>query len=210
MKNIKVFVVGSSTGYAHWMINNTSQLTKKMEDADLVVLTGGADINPQLYQEKPGKYTYFSENRDVMEVEAVIKARALNKKIWGTCRGLQLLTALNGGKLIQHISHGGSHLMITEDGSRVNVNSLHHQMCYPFDIPKENYRILGYAPNISPTYLNGDNNQIELPENFVEPEMIIFGKNEMGVQYHPEMMSEITDGFKKTYEYFEKFMNNEL
>lgn len=210
MKDIKVFVVGNSRGYAHWMIDSHKQLVDRIEDCDLIVLTGGQDIAPSLYNESPGRYTYFTPQRDEYEILAYNKAKELGKKIFGTCRGLQLITALNGGKLIQHISHPGRHYMITEDGNQVTINSLHHQMCYPFNLPKDKYRVLGYSPNISSIYLNGNDEKVDLPENFVEPEMIIFGKNEMGVQYHPEMMAESSDGFQTTYEYFKKFMNNEL
>jgi hypothetical protein len=108
------------------------------------------------------------------------------------------------------MSHPGRHEMILLDGTKVTINSLHHQMCYPFEMEPGKYKILGHSGIISDVHLNGEDEQIDLPENFVEPEIIFFNENEMGVQYHPEMMDERSDGFKATKEIFEKFMNNEI
>ena len=123
------------------------------------------------------------------------------------------MCALNGGKLIQHTNHGGGHPMMMFDGTMTKINSLHHQMCFPFNLPKDSYRILGWQPveeYKSDFYIGENNEQIELPEDFVEPEMIIFNQNEMGVQYHPEFMPKESDGVKHTYRIFKQFMNNEL
>lgn len=203
----KIYVSDGQNSYANWM---DGKLTKNIEEADLLLLTGGSDISPRLYNEPTGSRTWANERRDAMEVEAYYKAKELGIKVFGTCRGLQLLTALNGGRLIQHMQHPGSHKITLFDGQEVAVNSLHHQMCYPFNLDKTKYKILGFSNSISPVYLDGEDKQIELPENFVEPEIIMFNENEMGVQYHPEMMPRNVDGFKATKELFEKFMNNEL
>lgn len=94
---LKVYVVGYSTGYANWVSN---QLTDKMEEADLVLLTGGEDVNPSYYGEKPHKSTHFTQ-RDTFEFSEIKKAIALKKPLYGTCRGLQILTVAAGGSLIQ-------------------------------------------------------------------------------------------------------------
>src|ERR1700744_3795301 len=110
--------------------------TKIIEQADIVIFGGGADITPERYGEQPGKRTYCSPAKEKQEVEDFKIAQSLGKKCLGICRGLQLLCTLAGGKLIQHISnHGGcEHTIDTFDGNRVKVNSLHHQMVNPYSM----------------------------------------------------------------------------
>lgn len=205
MKERKIYVIGGSNGYANWM---NGSITRNMEEANLVVLTGGADINPSLYGEKVGQYTHFYDHRDELEIREYHQAKMLKKKIIGICRGAQLMTVMNGGKLIQHMSHRGNHGMTTFDGETVIINSLHHQMCYPFDIPGA--KVLGWCSETqkSPVHLNGDNQEVELPDDFVEPEIIYFNENELGIQYHPEMMSDSMSGMQKTIQIFETWMQN--
>jgi carbamoylphosphate synthase small subunit len=204
--NRKIYVIGGSNGYANWM-NGT--ITRSMEEADVVVLTGGADINPALYGHPVSKRTWFSDGRDIQEVEEYEKAKILGKKIVGTCRGMQILTALNGGWLIQDMNHYGRHTIRLYDNTTVEVNSLHHQMCYPFDIPGA--KVLGWCERgTSNSYLDGNDKEIELPADFVEPEIIWFNKDEMGWQYHPEMMSTGSPGLVKTQQIFEDFLNERL
>jgi putative glutamine amidotransferase len=207
---MKIYVIGSSIGYARWMLDVlNATLTDKMEDSDLVVLTGGADIDPMFYGENKGKYTSTYAQRDDYEFAEINKAIDLNKKIVGICRGMQWLTIINGGKLIQHINHPGSHKIKLYNNNEVIVNSMHHQMCFPYDITTK-YKILGFTDNISNVHLNGDNKNVELPNNFVEPEIILFNDNHLGYQYHPEAMSMNSEGMQATVDIFLKFMNNKL
>lgn len=99
---IKVYVVGRATNYANWV---SSELVSKIEDADLVLLTGGEDVNPKYYGENPNPTTSFNDLRDVYEMEEINKAISLNKPLYGTCRGMQLLTVMAGGKLVQNQSN---------------------------------------------------------------------------------------------------------
>lgn len=106
---------------------------------DLIIFSGGEDINPAIYGEEPTYTTYWSKERDGIELLCLEKALRENIKILGTCRGHQLINAVLGGKLIQDIYkelgyiHGGTHdLEIIEDTSLTDifkngVNSLHHQ-----------------------------------------------------------------------------------
>lgn len=183
-KDRKIYVIGSSTGYARWM---GGKITNNMEEADLVVLTGGADIQPKLYRHPESRTTHAIPYRDEYEIEEYNKAKSLGKKIIGICRGMQLMTALNGGWLIQDMNHRGGHTITFFDGTKGVVNSLHHQMCVPFDIPEA--RVLGWCdPGTSSYYVNGNDEYVDMinmyPE-FVEPEIILFNKNELGYQYHP-------------------------
>lgn len=160
-------------------------VVKNGEECDLVVFTGGEDVNPEYYYQKAGKYTSFNDRRDKIEKEVYNKYRNVPKL--GVCRGNQFLTVMNGGQLIQHLNgHGATHEIIYRDFSVFPVTSTHHQASYPFNLPETSYKILGYSKHFkSGTYLNGNNEEIDIPKNFVEVEIIKF-KNCLGIQGHPE------------------------
>ena len=98
------------------------------EECDILVLTGGADIDPSLYGESKMPGTYTHERRDLIEMDAY--RRAPNAFKFGICRGGQLLNVLNGGKLWQHIEgHAYHHPMVDKrTGQSIITSSIHHQM----------------------------------------------------------------------------------
>lgn len=197
----KIFVVGGSVGYANWM---EGTLVDDMEDADLVVFTGGADINPRYYGEVAHPKTYFNEKRDAFEIEHYIQAQALGKNCIGICRGLQLMCMMNGGRLIQDQDNPSTHPMQTFDGETIPITSIHHQAAYPFDLPKEDYIILGWTEGMLHRHQDGYGKEMHPP---VEVEMIYFPKSKsFGIQGHPEMMK--TDS--KTIQYLRNLLTNIL
>ena len=109
-------------------------------DTDLVVFTGGEDVNPALYGEEPLRETYYTDNRDSYEIEKYREAVAKDKGIAGICRGAQLLTVMKGAKLIQHVpGHwGGHHIVKDIQGNEYRVNSIHHQQMY---VPKDAFLV---------------------------------------------------------------------
>lgn len=166
-----------------------------LDNIDLLVLIGGEDVNPEYYNEKLGKFTRINSKRDKSEFEFLqctnVSYSLINKipKL-GICRGAQLLTVYNGGKLIQHVTGHNSNQQNIEldNGGSIVVSSDHHQMMYPFNLNKENYKLIGWSKNFqSNTYLNGNNEEINLPDNFLEPEIVYYNHtNSLCIQSHPE------------------------
>lgn len=163
------------------------------EDLDclnsILILHGGADISPSLYNEKVGKYTHagpFLSKRDKIELDLAEEAISLGIPIFGICRGAQLLTAIAGGKLVQDVTNHacGKHKITTEDGTEIMATSAHHQMCNPDGTEHE---LLAWSTeNRSTHYLNGDNQNTTM---LVEPEVIFYPKlKALAVQAHPEWM----------------------
>lgn len=187
---IKVF--STSFGNSAWL-NFPHELTRNPQEANLAIFPGGADINPALYRQKPNPRTSWWEEIDRMQIEAYNRLPKECIK-FGICRGLQLLCALSGGKLIQDVTGhaSGNHNIITIDDINMPITSCHHQMIYPFDMNEDDYQIIAWAdPQRSVHYFGETNENINLPENFVEIEMCWFPKtNCLGVQGHPEWMSE--------------------
>lgn len=102
-----------------------------VEEADVVVFTGGADVSPSLYGEKAISGVYSNDRRDEYEQKIYELCIKHNKTMFGICRGAQFLHVMNGGKLWQHVdSHAGRpHEMVdVHTGQTLEVTSLHHQM----------------------------------------------------------------------------------
>jgi gamma-glutamyl-gamma-aminobutyrate hydrolase PuuD len=158
----------------------------------LAVFTGGADVSPEFYNEPVGKFTHIDPQRDENEFAVFNYCMEHDIPMFGICRGLQFLTVMFGGKLIQHVTgHHKRHLFKTPDGMEFEVSSSHHQMV----VPRPEDKILGWAaPRLSTTYLDGSDNEQMQP--FYEVEAVKFHKAKaVGVQYHPEIMPKDSHGF---------------
>lgn len=118
-----------------------------LEEALIVLFTGGADINPFLYGEKRRKETAVSFNCDYKDLRALKRTSIYQFKV-GICRGGQFLNTMYGGRLYQHVTDHAQYAlhpiynMIDKNEAPVNVTSTHHQMM----IPGELGRVL-YAAN---------------------------------------------------------------
>lgn len=105
------------------------------EDFDLLVLSGGSDICPFLYGEKPLAKTYYNVERDLAELKVLHSLPYDINKV-GICRGAQLLNVFNGGRLWQHVdehtnNHLAKYLRHKQAPVEVMVSSTHHQMMRP-------------------------------------------------------------------------------
>jgi gamma-glutamyl-gamma-aminobutyrate hydrolase PuuD len=169
-----------------------SDLLIKKTSIDLLYFNGGADISPKYYNENVGKFTQFDTKRDELCFNIADIYNSVSKL--GICRGAQFLTVLAGGTLIQHVEgHIGSHeidvhFMKNDHPTQFKMTSTHHQMMFPYNLPKNNYKVLGWSTqHRSLTYLNGEDKEINLPEKFVEPEIVYYPKKySLAIQGHPE------------------------
>lgn len=182
---MKIFIVGSGFDkYINWIENAVK--VNKPDEADILLFAGGADVDPSIYGEKSGMYTYSDKHRD--DEELLLFYANINKPKLGICRGLQFLTVASSGSLIQHVTRHAGYLHGIEDIKTKNIYmipSTHHQMVWPFDIEHE--MIATSIPKRSSTYLNGNNKEIELPDYFVESEIVFYPKTKsLGIQGHPE------------------------
>lgn len=83
---------------------------------------------------------------------------------------------------------------MTKEGNTYGMNSCHHQMCYPYDLPTTDYEVLAWTEGLSDHYTADVPKKTKFPKValddkgvFKEPEMIWYPKtNCLGVQGHPE------------------------
>lgn len=159
---------------------------------DALVIWGGEDISPSLYGQRASRSTgagNILSRRDLAESSACLEAIKRGIPIIGVCRGAQLVCALAGGRLIQHVTgHGGSHSMTTNDNRTLITSSVHHQMMYPYDV---NHELLAWSTtNRSTTYVTEDDKQDEGMEDKREAEVVYFPDiKALAIQGHPEFMN---------------------
>lgn len=164
---------------------------------DGLLLTGGADVDPQRFGGQPHPRVYgIDARRDNLEVQLAQMAAQQDKPFLGICRGVQVINVALGGSLFTDIGdqlpealrHDWypdiprdylAHTVQVQPESRlarileeteVPVNSLHHQ---GIQRAAESLRPTAYAPD-------GLLEAVELPDHR-------FG---LGVQWHPEWIQE--------------------
>ncbi len=172
-----------------------------------IILCGGGDVAPELYNEKDRYARYVSVKRDKFELGLVDFALKNNIPILGLCRGAQVINVFFGGTLIQdlieekeilgHCSLRGEEqkdivererehdIEIYENSllysilrvKRLRVNSLHHQA------------IGDLGRGLVASARSGDSviEAVEIPRHR-HPFFL-------GVEWHPERM--IQDGYSK-------------
>lgn len=161
----------------------------EMDEPGILIIHGGADISPSLYRRKTSERTYASDvpsRRDTIEWELINAAKEKNVFVFGICRGAQLLCAAAGGYLIQDVTNhaGEDHTVIDQDGKEFYVNSIHHQMCVPFEV---DHQLLAWTARKRSRHYYDEDNKVDLD---VEPEAVFYPGLGLGVQWHPEMLSE--------------------
>ena len=156
----------------------------KLQAGDCLLLWGGEDIDPALYGQKPNARVHVSrhgQERSEKEIELIKTATRLDLPIIGVCRGAQLLTAITGGELMQHIEEHHTHHTITvhETGEVFKVNSCHHQACLPVD------PAIILASTGKPVRCVNEYNEADKLEEVHE--IIYFPQiRALGFQFHPE------------------------
>lgn len=186
--------------------NDFDLLFKDPESIRLVVFTGGADINPVLYNEKPSLRTFCFDKRDEFEFGLYTKIERLGIPIAGICRGAQFLCAMAGGKLYQHVTgHDAHHWCKSSDNRKFMISSSHHQM---LRLPSSAKLLAWAEPRISNIYIGADDVEMDSPEHEVEAAYFP-NINAVGMQYHPEIMTEYSTGFQYCQELIKKYLKLE-
>ena len=174
------------------VVSLIQEKNKSLPHLHLILFTGGEDVTPSFYGEAKGKFTKNNRHRDDIEQDLFHRMYYQIPKL-GVCRGAQFLTVMAGGKLIQHVTgHNNTTDSIYYADKVLNIPSDHHQMMYPFNLDKSKYSILGHSLYFkSDTYLNGENENIILPNNFLEPEIVYYNEyRSLAIQSHPEWIKD--------------------
>ena len=117
---------------------------RSIDGLDGLLLTGGTDLNPKLYDRDPHQANDLPDDpRDALEQRLLTSALERDLPVLAICRGMQLFNVVHGGTLEQHIEGhrqpgvSGAHRIDVEAGTRLAeaigpgphvVNSRHHQI----------------------------------------------------------------------------------
>lgn len=200
--------------YPRWVIGNDRQIrivllaahlsnTHLLNECDAVVLTGGTDIHPSLYNSERINYPHAPKDgwdvaRDDFE-QAIFKQALIKKMpVLAICRGLQLVNASLGGTLLADLEESGKnnhrrmadgdgeHLVQLSPGSQLAeiaqthqamINSAHHQAV---DRVADELMISGISPDNVIEAL-----EWKLPANHSPL---------LAVQWHPERVEQADAG----------------
>ena len=174
--------VRAAGGYA--LQSSYGDIEEILDIADGILFSGGGDIEPSLSNDEPvkDKQGQISKSRDSFEFELMRRAVEKNIPVLGICRGMQVMGAVYGAHIIQHMERHmqsmpksetlhsvsvkeGSLLGSITDSKSIRVNSFHHQAVGD-----------GFEGNVSAVSDDGYIEAIEL-----------VGKDfALGVQWHPE------------------------
>ena len=210
----KIFVVGTQTFYTSF-IRFKYKLTDKLQDADIVIFTGGEDVDPKYYNEEKHYTTYSNYKRDAYE-EEIFKMISPNQLVIGICRGSQFLCVMNGGKLVQDVTDHAiyyTHPIYNDKDECLYITSTHHQMQFPYRLNNNDYDVLYYAKGLSQHYegikdLTNDEKKLLKKK---EPEIVLYHKENkpkcLAIQGHPEMLSITTDAVIKINELIKNLLN---
>jgi putative glutamine amidotransferase len=155
---------------------------------DGLVVSGGADVSPERYQEEPHPRTAgWRDDRDLWELELIDAADHHGTPLLGICRGMQVMAVAAGGALHQHVpdvvghethspggdSFGPISVRVAPDsllgalvGERLDVRCHHHQAVRAHP----SYDAVAWA----------DDGTLEAMEQKGD-------RFRLGVQWHPEM-----------------------
>ncbi len=168
-----------------------TQIEALLAALDGLVLSGGGDINPQVYggdQTHP-KIRYVCNERDEFELKLAQLALKADVPILGICRGMQILNVISGGTLYPHLPDTfgqvdhfkqddlsqtrhtvkvipNTHLADITQVTEFSVVSWHHQGVQAVPL---GWRVAAYS----------DDDLIESIEHLTHPWAL-------GIQWHPE------------------------
>lgn len=140
----RVYIPGGSDrclNYRNAVMRCGGSLTENTEEADLLILTGGGDVEHWRYGAENTASIGLKPERDEAELALLKQFLQDGKQVLGICRGMQIINVFFGGTLHQdipghgqvedadsfHTSRIAPSLLYDIYGDAVVVNSAHHQ-----------------------------------------------------------------------------------
>ncbi len=166
--------------------NHTKNFEKLFDEkVDLLIVVGGGSLNPQYYDKNHDDE--LQPHRDAMEEKLIRYCIGHGIPIIATCRGMQYMNVLFGGRLFYHPKlkakrpRGEDHpVYLVKEKRTINVNNYHKDCIYTDTL----------APCFTPLAIDVENNVVEAYES---EEMKV-----LGLQWHPERRFETANSLEET------------
>jgi gamma-glutamyl-gamma-aminobutyrate hydrolase PuuD len=152
---------------------------------DLLIVVGGGSLRPELYDHP--HQDALQPNRDRMEEQVIHYCVAHGIPIIATCRGMQYINVLFGGRLWYHPTlpaartSGVDHpVWLVKEERNIWVNNYHSDCIFEE----------GLAPCFEPLAIDRENGVVEA-----------YGSDQMKIlalQWHPERRFETGSGYEET------------
>lgn len=214
------YIVSQNMVVAHMMRVYGYNQVHRINEAAVVIWTGGPDIHPMLYGQSLNKLTRPNFVRDKQDI-AALREIEQEQALVGICRGAQFLNVMVGnGSLYQDVDHhatGKMHLAYdVYDKTQLSVTSTHHQMMIPGvngDVlltARESYKFFGESDRTPVKFFRGITDLYDGPPVDIEAMCYWSYATENNVlcyQPHPEYMasSKCDNNTKKFFNYLETY-----
>ena len=189
---------------------NSEVIKSQIEAVDGIIIQGGLDVNPALYnEERDETVVHINEQTDDYLIEVIKQAEIRKIPILGICRGLQILNVYYGGSLYQDIKYAG-----LEEGSHLQDDNDTCLFKHNITIEENSY-LKEMFPNYDTLYVNSFHHQAikDLGKNLAidarAPDGIIESihlKDDnhwvFGLQFHPEQHLRCNNFFMPIFDTF--------
>lgn len=194
MHKFPVFVIGRDRLTARCFNQQGSfRIVDDVEQAQIVVWCGGADVSPRLYKSDFHPKTHTDPASDERDLFYWKKAHNTGRLLVGICRGGQFLNVLSGGVMYQHVNNhaiGGTHACLYRHNPKdlahirtYQVTSTHHQMMKP----SKDGELWGYINRSTFRDMSGETDAPADPKDGPDNEIVFYKKtNALCFQPHPE------------------------
>lgn len=177
-------------GFLIYLIpNNTNNIKSYFKTKiDLIVLSGGNNVNPNLYNNNELLKDVYDE-RDTLEIELLHISQKNNIPLLGICRGFHMINVFFKGLISHNIkNHVNKNHILQSQNNILNdkeTNSFHNQGIMINDL-SDKLEIIALSDDIVEMFIHKD-------------------KQILGIQWHPERQ---TNKFDK--EIINKFLEGKL
>lgn len=186
---LDVYVEGDNyeqAAFSDWLVQAKCSKALTPEDADVVIFTGGTDVDPALYgADRMSSTDVPDRKRDTREMLLYQRCVTQGIPMMGICRGAQFLAVMNGAKLYQHVdNHNGGHDIFDVRRKQIitNASSVHHQMVIADE--KGGMEVIADATKARNRFISEGVNR---PGHHMDVEAFFYRDTVcLGIQGHPE------------------------